>query len=421
MTDLHASRAHGPVASAPLDTTSPHLLWVLSAQLTLQVALFLGFGVLPLPSPNLVAGATLALAAATLALAPHGLIGRVRLNLVTVSVVWWWLLSVLWSADTGQWWIDSMSNLPILLAVVVIAGVLPTHRTVGALVGFVHLTVAFQVVWIATHPSTATANRDLLTGAMTAGWRGSFIHKNALGPFLVVALLTVALLEHRRTLRWCTVTIGLGLLVMTRSVTAWWVAIAIGGLVTWLVWYAGTSRRTRPAVVLPSLTAGAIMLVGLARVYPIIVDAYGKDLTFSGRTAIWASALEAIGRRPVTGYGIGGVWFRPNEEPARSIIADAGFTVFHTHNGYLELLLLLGGVGLALWLWLATSTLVAAWRALDVDRPLALWGVTVTATVLLVSFAEVLVFGSWLALVVVARLLVDRRRAPTAHATDGGR
>lgn len=412
-----AERQPAPAADRPSSTA----LWVLTGQLGLQVALFLGFGVLPLPSPNIVAASTLALAGATVLLAPHGQIGRIRLHLAPLALLWWWMLSLLWTGDPGQWWVDSMSNVPIVVTTLLVVGMLPRERVVLALLAFVHVAIAFQVLWVATHPGEATTNRDLLTGAVTAGWRGSFIHKNALGPFLVVALLTVLLLERRRKLRWFTAAITLGLLAMTQSVTAWWVTIVIGALVGWLGWYSTTPRRVRAAVIVPSIVLGGLALVGVARIYPVIVDAYGKDLTFSGRTVIWTAALRAIEQRPISGYGIGGVWFRPHDEPARSIIADAGFTVFHTHNGYIELMLLLGAVGLALWLSIVSTTLVAAWRALDTDRQMAVWGITVSVTVLLVSFAEVLVFGSWLALLVVARLLVGERSTPTRASWAGGR
>lgn len=412
-----AERQPAPAADRPSSTA----LWVLTGQLGVQVALFLGFGVLPLPSPNIVAASTLALAGATVLLAPHGQIGRIRLHLAPLALLWWWMLSLLWTGDPGQWWVDSMSNVPIVVTMLLVVGMLPRERVVLALLAFVHVAIAFQVLWVATHPGEATTNRDLLTGAVTAGWRGSFIHKNALGPFLVVALLTVLLLERRRKLRWFTAAITLGLLAMTQSVTAWWVTIVIGALVGWLGWYSTTPRRVRAAVIVPSIVLGGLALVGVARIYPVIVDAYGKDLTFSGRTVIWTAALRAIEQRPISGYGIGGVWFRPHDEPARSIIADAGFTVFHTHNGYIELMLLLGAVGLALWLSIVSTTLVAAWRALDTDRQMAVWGITVSVTVLLVSFAEVLVFGSWLALLVVARLLVGERSTATRASWAGGR
>lgn len=397
-------------SSPSADQPSPTALWVVIGQAALQTALFFGFGVVMLPAPLVVAGSTLVLAATTVLLAPHGHLGRIRVHLAPLVLVWWWSLSLLWTRDPAQWWIDTMANLPIVVATVVAGSILPVDRTVRALVSFVHLTIVFQIVWIATHPSEATVNRDLLTGAITPGWRGSFIHKNALGPYLVIALLTVLLLERRRALRWCTTIATLGLLGLSQSVTSWTVATVAVALSWWLGWFATTARRTRAAVVVPSVVLGGLGLAVLTRVYPTIVDAYGKDLTFTGRTVIWASALEAIERRPITGYGIGGVWFRPHDDPARAILAEVGFTVFHTHNGYLELLLLLGVVGLTLWLWLVSTTLVAAWRALELDHRVAAWAMTVTITVIVVSAAEVLVFGAWLALLIVARLIVDGHR-----------
>ncbi len=55
----------------------------------------------------------------------------------------------------------------------------------------------------------------------------------------------------------------------------------------------------------------------------------------------WSGVWQAIkAERPREGYGIGGVWSDPSVDPARTILRGLGFTVFHSHNGYLEMLLL---------------------------------------------------------------------------------
>ena len=100
--------------------------------------------------------------------------------------------------------------------------------------------------------------------------------------------------------------------------------------------------------------------------------ARGKDLTLSGRTLIWSASTDAISDRPLTGYGIGGVWRDAATDPTAVMMRKIGFTVFHSHSTVLEVMLLLGAIGLALFLLVYVSAVSGAIKALDHDSALAL-------------------------------------------------
>jgi O-antigen ligase len=71
-----------------------------------------------------------------------------------------------------------------------------------------------------------------------------------------------------------------------------------------------------------------------------------RDATFSGRTAVWPAVKNLIAKDPWLGQGWGGVW---GNEPVRQELARAiGFEVPHAHNGYLDVQLQVGEVGLIL-------------------------------------------------------------------------
>jgi hypothetical protein len=65
----------------------------------------------------------------------------------------------------------------------------------------------------------------------------------------------------------------------------------------------------------------------------------GRDSTFTGRTDIWAELVPVVKQGPILGCGFGGYW--TPETRAIHIVGQA-------HNGYLEVLMELGFVGLVL-------------------------------------------------------------------------
>lgn len=61
----------------------------------------------------------------------------------------------------------------------------------------------------------------------------------------------------------------------------------------------------------------------------IFVDILHKDLTFTGRTKVWADAIDLIGQRPLLGYGMEYRFIRLTRSP--------DFPVYHAHNEMLEI------------------------------------------------------------------------------------
>jgi O-antigen ligase len=75
-------------------------------------------------------------------------------------------------------------------------------------------------------------------------------------------------------------------------------------------------------------------------------------MTLTGRTDFWPQILAKIMHRPLLGYGVGGFWqpWRGSDNPAADIIvAKSLFRPQHSHNGFLELGVELGFLGLLLF------------------------------------------------------------------------
>ncbi|MEQ9553860.1 MAG: O-antigen ligase [Coleofasciculus sp. G3-WIS-01] len=83
----------------------------------------------------------------------------------------------------------------------------------------------------------------------------------------------------------------------------------------------------------------------------IIVEKLDKDMTISGRTYIWAHVIDSINKHPLFGYGYGGFWqeWRGPDDPSFNVRTPNGFKAMHAHNGFLDLGLDFGWIGLTLF------------------------------------------------------------------------
>ena len=94
---------------------------------------------------------------------------------------------------------------------------------------------------------------------------------------------------------------------------------------------------------IPSLL---LLLINKSKVFAI----FGKDENLTGRGDFWPAIMEAIQQRILFGYGYHGFWqsWRGSENPAAHI-RTINFVPTHSHNGFLELALALGLVGVGLF------------------------------------------------------------------------
>ncbi|MGK7922749.1 MAG: O-antigen ligase family protein [Trichodesmium sp.] len=84
----------------------------------------------------------------------------------------------------------------------------------------------------------------------------------------------------------------------------------------------------------------------------IIEDVLGKDATLTGRTPLWSILFsQYIPQRPLLGYGFHGFWqsWRGLENPAFNINIK-GWTPPHSHNGFIDLTLDFGLIGITIFL-----------------------------------------------------------------------
>lgn len=197
-------------------------------------------------------------------------------------------------------------------------------------------------------------------------WRGVYDTKNVLARAMVLnSVLCMLLLigqTRRRWLLWGAMALSMVAGAMSLSATG----LLVLGTLAVLVRFS-ESLRLRVTLLIPLIVACILLLVGgvlwlHAHVGELASD-LGKDTTMTGRTQLWAVALLFIQRHPLLGYGFGGFW-RGWVGDSGLYWAAIGWKTPHSHNGFVDLTLDLGVVGLAVCvIALATAFIAALKRA----------------------------------------------------------
>jgi exopolysaccharide production protein ExoQ len=201
-------------------------------------------------------------------------------------------------------------------------------------------------------------------------WQGVFTQKNACGRIMVLAT-AVALSGRRLTVARCAaLLLFLFVLLMSGSRGAWLIEAAVLGF--WLLLRLIHRVEQRGRVFLAFAAVSAMAAIGSAAVFFLsqLTGLMGRDATLSGRTAIWAQVWSFILKRPLFGYGYGAFWQGIHGESFKVVVA-VRFIVFHAHNGFLEIWLELGALGLLLFLLSYARAWRRLWPALrrgEIDR-----------------------------------------------------
>jgi exopolysaccharide production protein ExoQ len=243
--------------------------------------------------------------------------------------------------------------------------------------------------------STAMAILLPQYGISWAGeWKGVFSQKNHMGIgifFLFAALPFCRISSRRRLLTLASQSIlPIGLLLLSRSRTSWFLAIVLiavrvlGPLIT-------RTRREKIPFVLYSIAFG---LAAVAVSLGVVLSLLGRDLTFSGRTREWAIIAPFALKHFWLGYGYQAFWV--------GNIGDSG-TVEHliggqnvADNGYLDGMLQLGLVGVVILVIVLIACMRDFRRLLrGSSLPLlAYWYAALILATLVGSFSESLLWGA---------------------------
>ncbi len=167
-------------------------------------------------------------------------------------------------------------------------------------------------------------------------------------------------------------------LVLSNSATGILLLFTLLSLLLWIKLIERMSIKKTVIALVFFLIVMLLATVALKSASDSIFNALGKDPTLTGRTDFWTQLVEKIQERPIAGYGMAGFWqpWRGDQNPANGILNSNGFVPPHAHNGFLEVGLQLGLVGIVLFgvlfasSWLQALQYLISHRSLESGLPL---------------------------------------------------
>lgn len=230
-------------------------------------------------------------------------------------------------------------------------------------------------------------------------WTGLFDHKNTFGMMMSLTVMTFSVLvtaqkvyvkRTYRILSWGGLYLAYGLVLMSTSQTS--LSISSLSIILLCIYrlYQNQGNKRRLYLELASLISIIAVFI-IASSWEIILESMGRDLTLTGRTEIWGSALiQLFDKSPWLGFGRGTFW-APNSTFARI----AGAAVSHKyippngHNGYLDLTLEIGCIGLAFFLVsIVVAYRHAITRSFVSSTPKDLWPLAFLSWLIAYNFTE---------------------------------
>jgi len=281
------------------------------------------------------------------------LVPVLRSNIPILLYFFYCGVSIFWSDYSyvaSKRWVRAVGDLVMVLIVLTEVDVSGALNRVIARVGFVLLPTS--ILFIRYHPELG---RRFSRWDGTMAWCGVTTSKNELGMICMILGLGSAWrfwAAYRRRKGWCRtrqliargaiLAMVLGLMSKANSATSAACFLVAGGVM---------ALTSRAAVACKSTLVHLLVVAAVScSLYAlffdtggVLVGTLGRNATLTGRTDVWRKVVGFVDN-PIVGTGYESFWIGDRLERMRTFDPDLN----QAHNGYLEVYLNLGWVGIAL-------------------------------------------------------------------------
>jgi len=303
-----------------------------------------------------------------------------RENSWVILLIFYELVSICWSeipyVSLKRW---TREIIVIPMAFVVLSEVWPRQALQCIFRRTIYILIPFSVVLVKYFPAYGVE----YSWSGGRAWTGVALSKNGFGRLCLIAsfFLIWTLIRRWKKRDIPVVKYQTSIEVFLLLITLWlmkgppgaYSATAMGAMVFGLAvmfglfWLRRRNRYLSPAitatVIIVVITVGTLTPFFQGSTLSSLTSIMGRNETFTGRTDIWEVLVPAAMKYPIWGYGVGGFW-------TTQAVAEA-FKINEAHNGYLDVILHYGFVGLLLTSMLMLSICRKAHRDLTFDYD---WG-----------------------------------------------
>jgi O-antigen ligase len=217
---------------------------------------------------------------------------------------------------------------------------------------------------------------DIAEPGLAGDWRGFFTHKNGAGAGMVL-LIFIGIFVSRAWNRF----VGIGIIALSAIFLYFTHSKSPINLLPIVLLISYLVPRLRSGLVALGLIAGVPLMLNLLSVGSVmfapvhdLIAHLMSDPTYTGRDVIWQFALDHVRQRPLFGFGFEAFWGMPDLVADWNYLESWGYRASDAHNGYLNLAVTTGlvGLGLSLW-WTVAQPFSDYWRGRfqAADRALA--------------------------------------------------
>ncbi|MEH2516358.1 exopolysaccharide production protein ExoQ [Bradyrhizobium sp. AZCC 1610] len=267
------------------------------------------------------------------------------------------LASTVWSVDPYDTFKQASLVFLYILAIAAVCQVLDIGTFCKIIVKLLVFLMLASVVMAVAFPKYGIhqVNDSIHQDENVGRWRGVFAHKNQLGAAASISVFTFLFLR-----RLINVSVGFRVICIVAAIVCLicaqsansWIALCMLLVYYWLI---GAVRASRSTLMLIVVGVSALAFTAFSFFSEDLVAVVGRDATFSGRTDIWRIVLDAIWQKPLLGYG----YYAATADFMRPLlVGEIGKAAVDAHNGYLDVLLGTGIVGLVLLLCCISSVIV---------------------------------------------------------------
>jgi exopolysaccharide production protein ExoQ len=271
------------------------------------------------------------------------------------------LSSVLWSVEPSTTLTRGVAYLFIIVGAIGVAGILGADQVMRLTASIIGFLAAASLLLLFVLPDTVMQGPDFI---------GVFSQKNVLGQAMVVGVLAGLhgirigarpRIHNAGATALCTLVAALSKsATSSTTIFAFFVLHFIGAL-----YIKGGARRMMSIYLMIALVPTCILLV---MNMDVIFSFLEKDASLTGRTDLWPYVINYVFEKPVLGWGFAAFWSGSN--PRLPEISSAlGWYVVEAHNGMLQILLDIGFVGTALFLFLWIRNLAFAVKCMNGPGP----------------------------------------------------
>jgi len=193
-------------------------------------------------------------------------------------------------------------------------------------------------------------------------WKGIYNYKNQFGSTMNIMCLTFFALpkDNSKIYKYLGISLSIFLMLLSTSKTSLVICLL---LILIILFYKKYRWKGRLSVILLNI---GTLIIGCFTIFIFtywveLLTGLGRDATLTGRTPIWGVMISRLIEKPFLGYGCG-AFFAPKSPYAFEAgqALKTGWIAPSGHNGFLDLALDVGLIGLVLFLTLYFTNFISA-------------------------------------------------------------